>query len=73
LHWAVDFAWPERRLIVETDAPGTHSTPGAFERDRLRDAELTVAGWRVLRITKRRLEQDSAAVTAQLRQLLKVR
>jgi hypothetical protein len=71
--WEVDFAWPERRLIVETDGRGTHSTPGAFERDRLKDAELTVAGWRVVRITQRRLEEDPGAVTAHLRQLLGVR
>jgi very-short-patch-repair endonuclease len=71
--WEVDFAWPERRLIVETDGRGTHSTPGAFERDRLKDAELTVAGWRVVRITQRRLEEDPAAVTVQLRRLLQVR
>jgi very-short-patch-repair endonuclease len=66
----VDFAWPERRLVVETDGRATHSTPGAFERDRVKDAELTVAGWHVIRVTERRLSSDPTAVVAQLRALL---
>jgi hypothetical protein len=43
----VDFSWPHRRLIVETDGWQAHGIRAAFERDRLRDAELTAAGWRV--------------------------
>ena len=52
----VDFVWRRQRLIVETDGWQAHGTRGAFERDRRRDAELLVAGWRVLRISYARLE-----------------
>jgi very-short-patch-repair endonuclease len=62
--------WRDARLIVETDGWGAHRTRAAFERDRLRDAELTAAGWRVVRLTTRRLERDGGAVAVQLGRLL---
>jgi very-short-patch-repair endonuclease len=68
----VDFVWRERAAIVETDGWRAHGTRRAFERDRVRDAELTVAGWRVLRITHARLEREPEAVANQLRRLLRV-
>ncbi|MGH2763972.1 MAG: DUF559 domain-containing protein [Thermoleophilaceae bacterium] len=66
----VDCVWDEARLVVETDGWQGHRSRGAFERDRRRDAELTAAGWRVVRITWRRLEQESELVAAQLARLL---
>ena len=56
--FTVDAYWPDRRLVVELDGFAFHRTRGAFERDRARDAELQLAGYRVLRITARRLERD---------------
>jgi very-short-patch-repair endonuclease len=47
----VDFAWRDRRLIVEVDGYAYHRSPASFERDRERDVTLTVAGWCVLRFT----------------------
>jgi very-short-patch-repair endonuclease len=47
----VDFAWPDRRLIVEVDGYAYHRSPTAFEDDRERDVNLVLAGWRVLRFT----------------------
>ncbi|MGH3964843.1 MAG: hypothetical protein ACRDRY_16575 [Pseudonocardiaceae bacterium] len=41
--------------------------------DRRRDAELTTAGWRVVRITWRRLTQEPKALAKQLSSLLVVR
>ena len=66
----VDFSWRDAGLIVETDGRAGHTTPGAFERDRLRDADLIVAGWRVVRVTDRRLTSEPLAVARQLRRLL---
>ena len=66
-----DFAWLAERLVVETDGWAHHRTRGSFERDRLKDAELTEAGWRVVRITAKRLERDPEAVLRQLRVLLR--
>jgi very-short-patch-repair endonuclease len=53
--YEVDFHWPDRRLIVETDGRSVHGTPIAFERDRHRDLDLELAGWRVLRLTWRQV------------------
>jgi very-short-patch-repair endonuclease len=64
--YEVDFAWPAERLIVETDGWQAHGTRAAFEADRRRDAELIAAGWRVMRITWRRIEREPGAVAGQL-------
>jgi hypothetical protein len=66
----VDFAWPAQMLIVETDGHRHHGTRAAFERDRARDARLTALGWRVVRITDRRLRDEPDSVAALLRALL---
>jgi hypothetical protein len=50
-----DFAWPDRKIVVETDGHRTHRTRNAFETDRRRDQRLTAAGWAVIRITWRQL------------------
>ena len=41
-----DFHWPEHKLILETDGRETHLTGSAFERDRRRDQQLTLMGYR---------------------------
>jgi len=66
----VDAAWDAQRLIVELDSYSIHATRRNFEADRDRDRALTVAGWRVVRITWRRLHRDRASLAAELRTLL---
>lgn len=66
----VDALWPEARLAVEVDSWEFHKTRGAFERDRVRDAALLVAGYRVVRITYRRLTDEPAEVAQTIRRLL---
>ena len=66
----VDFHWLEYRLAVETDDWSSHGGRAAFERDRVRDAALVEAGWRVVRITRARLARDPEGVAAQLARLL---
>ena len=66
----VDFLWPAHRLIVETDGRRTHLTRAAFERDRARDAMLTVAGYRVVRFTHRQILHEPETVARTLRVLL---
>jgi very-short-patch-repair endonuclease len=61
-----DVIWPAHRLVVEVDSRGFHDTTEAFERDRIRDNELTLAGWTVLRFTYRRVVRDAAAVERDL-------
>ena len=57
--------------MVETDGHASHRTRAAFERDRARDAQLTVAGYRVVRFTYRQVVQESRWVTATLTRLLR--
>jgi very-short-patch-repair endonuclease len=68
--YEVDFVWPGAGVIVEADGWSAHRTRAAFERDRLRDATLEAAGWRVIRITWRRLMREPEAVALQLEQVL---
>jgi hypothetical protein len=60
----VDFCWPDRRLVVETDGFEHHGTRGAFERDRRRDQLLRAAGWTPVRVTWRQLNATPGDVIA---------
>ena len=47
----VDAAYPELLLAIEVDGYESHSSPGAFQRDRTRQNRLVALGWTVLRFT----------------------
>jgi very-short-patch-repair endonuclease len=64
-----DCLWRRQRLIVELDGGAAHRTRAAFEADRERDRRLQVAGWRVVRVTWRQLD-DPASLLVDLRRLL---
>ena len=51
---------------MEIDGYAFHRLRTAFETDRRRDADLLLAGYRVLRITWRRLVDEPEAVIAQI-------
>jgi hypothetical protein len=68
--YEVDFLWRSRRLIVETDGHAHHGTRTAFERDRAKDARLTMLGYRVVRFTYRQLVCEREIVVATLLGLL---
>jgi very-short-patch-repair endonuclease len=68
--YEVDFLWRAQQLVAETDGWGPHHTRAAFESDRRRDADLLVAGLRVVRFTWRQITREPAAVAATLRALL---
>jgi very-short-patch-repair endonuclease len=65
----VDACWPQWKLIVEIDSRAFHASPSAFERDRVRDAELQKLGYRVLRVTEKRLYADPQGVLRDIRVL----
>jgi very-short-patch-repair endonuclease len=67
----VDAFWPDSNLVVEVDSRAYHLTPRAFETDRIRDAQLQKAGYRVLRITEKRLYGDPAGVIADVIALMR--
>jgi very-short-patch-repair endonuclease len=64
--YEVDMLWPTERVIVELDGRGFHAHTVAFERDRERDAELASLGYRVVRITWRRLHEQPDREAARL-------
>ena len=47
----VDLAYPDVHLAIEVDSYSWHMDKTSFERDRERDAELSLLGWTVLRFT----------------------
>jgi very-short-patch-repair endonuclease len=64
----VDCLWRDQSLVVELDGYGYHAGLGAFERDRLRDRLLHLAGFLPIRITWRAL-RDDPGLPAELRHL----
>ncbi|MGD9734564.1 MAG: hypothetical protein AB7V58_02980 [Solirubrobacterales bacterium] len=68
--YKVDCRWPGTREIVELDSWQAHGTRSAFRDDRERDRRLRVAGYSLTRITWAQLEEEPAAIAADLRALL---
>lgn len=64
--YEVDLHWPAHGLVVEFDSWTFHSTRAAFERDRRRDADLQLAGHRVIRVTHRQIAGEPYALVARL-------
>jgi very-short-patch-repair endonuclease len=71
LGFEVDALWPQQRLAAELDSWEFHSHRAAFERDRIRDAALQVAGYRTIRITHHRLNNEATLLAKELRALLR--
>lgn len=65
----VDLCWPERRLIIEIDAPSTHGSRPRMLSDRRQDRALTLAGWTASRLMEDDLD-DEPALVAEIRGLL---
>jgi len=66
----VDALWPAAKLVVELDSWEHHGHRAAFERDRARDPKLLLAGYRTIRVTHRRLDDEPEELAAELRALL---
>lgn len=66
----VDFAWLDRRTIVETDGYKFHRGRTAFENDRARDLQLRALGYEVIRLTYRQVLDQPERVVAVLRKAL---
>ncbi len=70
----VDITYPPpRKLALECDGRRAHLTERAFEEDRVRENDLKLDGWLVLRFTWRRLQEQPQAVVAEVRQALRTR
>jgi very-short-patch-repair endonuclease len=66
----VDALWPDARLIVELDSWEFHAHRAAFEKDRDRDTDHLLAGYRTIRVTHRKLSEQPERLAAQIRALL---
>jgi very-short-patch-repair endonuclease len=66
----VDFAWRERRLIVETDGYRYHRGRTSFENERTRDLRLRSNGFEVVRLTYDQVVRQSSETAAVLSKLL---
>lgn len=67
---AIDAHWSSAALAVELDSRGFHSSWRAQAQDRRRDAQLTLAGLKPLRLTEADITREGNATIALLRELL---
>lgn len=58
------------RLVIEVDGREHHSTAGAFERDRRRDALLAERGYRVLRFSYHQITREWSLVERTIRAVM---
>jgi very-short-patch-repair endonuclease len=58
--YRVDFAIPDRKLAIEIDGLAYHGSQEAFIKDRNRQRDLEMAGWRVLRFAAKEVSADAA-------------
>ncbi len=65
-----DLLFEAARLVVEFDGFEVHGTRPSFEADRVRQNRLVLAGFRVLRYTWLRLQDDPAGIVKEIRQAL---
>lgn len=68
--WRADFAWPDKMLIVEYDggiySRGRHVRGKGFELDCEKFNAATLAGWRVLRFTRKHVESGMALMCIEM-------
>lgn len=66
----VDFLWPDRRLVIETDGYRYHRGRQAFHDDRERDLDLRARGYEVLRLSEDQIDDQPERVAESLRTVL---
>jgi very-short-patch-repair endonuclease len=68
--FVVDAHWPSARVVVELQGFAYHSDREAFERDHARLARLKLAGYEVLALTWRQVNEEPAWVVGAIGTLL---
>jgi very-short-patch-repair endonuclease len=68
--YEIDMYWPRERFAVELDGYEHHRTRAAFERDRLRQEDLKLAGIEMIRVTATRVAREPEALIGRVRKLL---
>jgi hypothetical protein len=64
--YELDMYWPDLRFAVELDTYHYHGGHSAFERDRLRQEDLKLAGIEMIRVTGVRLNREPRSVMLRL-------
>lgn len=64
--YRLDYAYPDRKLAIETDGYTWHSSPSQLERDHHRRNRLVSDGWVILVYTWREVRQDPARVAREI-------
>ena len=67
----VDLLWEDGGLILEVDGYSTHSGRRGFKNDRIRDRELLMTGFRVVRMTHDEVMGDPIRMIALVRELVR--
>lgn len=72
--WRADFAWPDKKLLVEIEGgvfgKSRHTSGTGYTEDCHKYNAATCAGYRVLRFTGTMLDRDPAGCVAQVVTLL---
>lgn len=71
--YELDAYWPPERFAVELDVYETHGSHASFERDRLRQEDLKLAGIEMTRVTGPRLDREPSQVVERVAALLEQR
>lgn len=70
--WALDFAWPDRKIVVEVEGV-SHRISEGYQKDIVKYNTLAVRGWLLLRITNRMFINNPSAFFALVEQAYKSR
>ncbi|NKZ12705.1 DUF559 domain-containing protein [Mycolicibacterium septicum DSM 44393] len=65
--YVIDVAFPAHKLAIETDGWAFHSDQADFQHDRVRQNEIALMGWQVLRFTWLDLTEYPQRVIAEIR------
>jgi very-short-patch-repair endonuclease len=68
--YEVDFLWRAERRVIEVDGHAFHSTPQALTRDRRKDSDLELAGFRVTRFTAHQVLHEPDDTLRRTRRIL---
>lgn len=68
-----DAAYPAAKVLIEADGRRWHTRIGDLERDRVRDVEVSEAGWVVLRFTYEQITTAPEWVATRIANVLAAR
>lgn len=67
--YRLDFAIPHRRIGIEIDGLAFHNGQESFMRDRRRQRQLELQGWRIIRFAAKEILEDAVGCVAEAARL----